>query len=168
MAMSETIATVTRHARRSAQFPDKATCSACGETNPCALVAKTHQSICYECQNKQEGKTGVEHHHIAGRANSEVTVSIPANDHRVLSDWQQEWPASTLRNPDGSPLLGAAAALRGWLDVLKLLIDRALGWIPVCLEVLDTALCEHIDPAWWRLPAFRGCCPIDYAIGGAL
>jgi hypothetical protein len=40
------------------------------------------------------------------------------------------WPRETLQNPDAGPLLIAAAALRGWLDVLVHIIKHTLGWIP--------------------------------------
>ena len=56
----------------------------------------------------------------------------------------------TLRNPDGSPLLRAAAALRGWLDLLWLIMVRAVGWIPVFLEQLDAHLRQRLGERWWE------------------
>ena len=63
---------------------------------------------------------------------------------------QKDWPESTLRNPDGSPLLRAAATLRGWLDVLYLIIDLAIGWIPPFLEWVDGKLVNLVSPQWWK------------------
>ena len=83
-------------------------------------------------------------------------MPIPANDHAVLTDRQHDWPAATLRNLDGSPLLVAAAALRGWLDVLRLLIERTVGWIPDALERLDDALRKHLGPGWWDAVGWEG------------
>src|SRR4051812_34101732 len=80
------------------------------------------------------------HDHWFGQHNDPLTSPIPANDHRVLSELQAQWPEKTLRNPDGSPLLRIAAGLRGWLDVLRLLIERVAGWIPAALEQLDELL----------------------------
>jgi len=76
---------------------------------------------------------------------------LPANDHSVVTlKHQVEWPRETLRNPDGSPLLQAAASIRGWLDVLKLVLERTVGGIPETLERLDAWLRERIGPRWWE------------------
>ena len=54
-----------------------------------------------------------------------------------------------MRNPDGSPLLRAAAFIRSWLDHLRLVVDRAIGWIPPFLEWLDERLGTTVGPLWW-------------------
>jgi hypothetical protein len=41
-------------------------------------------------------------HHIGGRANSDVTMPVPVNDHRDLTEDQRDWPTATLENRDGS------------------------------------------------------------------
>jgi hypothetical protein len=105
---------------------------------------------CYECQAKRQGRTLIEQHHPAGRNNDEFTVPIPANDHRILSDRQIDWPLDTLRNPNASPLRAAAATLRGWLDILAELIKRILGWVPEFLEDLDDFLLERLGSGWWE------------------
>jgi hypothetical protein len=61
---------------------------------------------------------------------------------------QHDWPTGTLRNPDGSQLLQAAAAVRGWMDILVLILERTIGWIPRFLEALDAWLCERLGPTW--------------------
>jgi len=63
---------------------------------------------------------------------------------------QRDWPEHTLRNPDGSPLLAAAAAIRGWLDVLWLVMQRTVGHIPVLLESLDEGLRTTYGDRWWE------------------
>lgn len=63
---------------------------------------------------------------------------------------QRDWPVRTLRNPHGSPLLAAAAAMRGWLDVLRLILERTVGYIPAFLEELDKKLCERLGNRWWE------------------
>jgi hypothetical protein len=105
---------------------------------------------CYEHALCRRGRPWVEGHHALGRHNDPQTVDAPANDHRVLSDLQLAWPRETLRNPDGSPLLRAAAAIRGWLDVLWLVMTRCVGWVPAFLEQLDAWLRERIGPRWWE------------------
>ena len=137
-----------RHARRQRTFGPDARCS-CGETDSRCLVETESGIRCYGCRTRDAGRSDTEQHHVAGRHNLGTTVPVPNNDHRILSDLQQDWPESTLRNPDGSPLLQAAAAIRGWLDVLVLILERAVGWIPRFLEALDAWLCTRIGGVWW-------------------
>jgi hypothetical protein len=60
------------------------------------------------------------------------------------------WDRDTLRDPDASPLLRAAAAIRAWMDILCLIIERTVGWVPACLESLDAYLREVLGPEWWE------------------
>jgi hypothetical protein len=122
----------------------------CTETDPFALTDTDPDIVCYEHQNNAAGRPVVEAQHVAGQHNSDVTVPMLGNDHRVADSYKQhDWPVATLRNPHGSPLLKAAATLRGWLDLLRVVIDRAMGWIPVFLEKLDAALTVLHGPQWW-------------------
>jgi hypothetical protein len=122
----------------------------CNETDPFALTGVDPEIVCYECQSEQRGRSIIEAHHLAGRHNDPATtVDLLGNDHRALNDLQCDWPRHVLRNPDGSPLLHAAAAVRGWLDVLALVLERAVGWVPEFLEWLDDALRTAIGPRWW-------------------
>ncbi len=116
-------------------------------------------TLCAGCHVQLQGKRPTERHHPAGRANDPVTVAIPANDHAILTDRQHDWPVDTWRNPDGSPLLKAAACLRGWLDVLRELLERTVGWIPAFLERLDEVLRQHVGPRWWEMLAMEGATP---------
>jgi hypothetical protein len=122
----------------------------CAETDPRALVGVNPNIVCYEHQHDAQSRAWLEEHHVAGRRNDPATVQIPGNDHRILSDLQQAWPRDTLRNPNTSPLLRAAAALRGFLDVLRLVIERTVGWIPALLEALDGWLRETVGESWWK------------------
>ena len=124
-------------------------CSDCGEKEPAALTGTAPDILCYEDRIRVDGKSAIEDHHFAGRNNDELTVSIPGNEHRILSDMQKDWPEKTLRNPNSSPLRKAAATIRGWLDILLLLIKRILGWIPPFLEALDDKLTDRIGEQWW-------------------
>jgi hypothetical protein len=74
---------------------------------------------------------------------------MPANDHSAASDPQLDWPLATLRNPDGSPLLRAAASVRAWLDVLRIIIERTAGEVPALLEALDAWLRQLVGERWW-------------------
>lgn len=137
-----------RHARRRRVLPVDARC-ACGETNVHCLIPTGDDVICYACRSMTAGRSRTEQHHVAGRHNLDTTVPVLNNDHRVLSDRQHDWPSRTLRNPDRSPLLQAAGAIRGWLDILALILERVVGWIPLFLETLDAWLCQRLGDAWW-------------------
>jgi hypothetical protein len=97
-----------------------------------------------------EGETTMELHHIAGKANCKITISIAANDHRAhLSEDQKNWPRETLRNTDSSPLLAAAACIRGFNDTLLYLAEQLLLWVAELLEGLNSYLTEKYGPSWW-------------------
>jgi hypothetical protein len=122
----------------------------CGEDGPEALVVRGKEVICVECGRKNKGKTIMDKHHIAGKASSPITISIPANDHRArLSVDQHDWPARTLENPDRSPLLKAAACIRGFIDTVQYLIEELLLWIADLLEKVDAYFDDHSGSKWW-------------------
>ncbi len=122
----------------------------CGEDRPEALITRVKPVTCFECERSNKGKRTTDKHHIAGKANSPITISVPANDHRVrLSVAQYDWPARTLENPDGSPLLKAAACIRGFTDIVHSLMEEFLRCIADLLEKLDVHLHERIGPKWW-------------------
>lgn len=119
----------------------------CGESRPEALLKKV---VCAECDRKAQGKTPFDDHHIGGKNNSAVIISVPANDHRAeLSTAQYDWPKRTLENPHRGPLVTAAASLRGFVDFIQYLIRKLLGWIPTFLEALDDCLVKLFGPQWW-------------------
>ena len=93
---------------------------------------------------------------MAGRANHSLTIPIPVNVHRsAFSKAQYEWPQRTLKNPDRSPLLAAAACIRGVIDTIKILLDELILWIATFLERLDDALTKHFGPRWWEQFGFE-------------
>ena len=126
-------------------------CYLCGESRPLALERNSHPRICTECKRKSQEKTPMDNHHPAGKANSPITITVPANDHRArLSEDQRDWPPETLQNPDGSPLLIAAACIRGFIDVVVYLMEQLLMWVAEMLEILNAHLVETFGPKWWR------------------
>jgi hypothetical protein len=90
-------------------------------------------------------------HHVFGEANDPTTtIPVSVNDHRAeLSAAQQDWPKRTLQNPEGSPLLAAAARVRGFVDMVIYLIEKGLLWIAQMLEALDEFLAEKLGSRWW-------------------
>jgi hypothetical protein len=123
---------------------------ACGETRPHALVPNRKPTICYHCERKQRGRTTADNHHFASEANSSVTIPVWVNDHRAeLSVMQYDWPKQTRENPNGSPLISAAACIRGFIDTILYLIEMGLRWIADMLETADAYLASKLGPQWW-------------------
>jgi hypothetical protein len=122
----------------------------CGETRPEALIPGSDPKVCAACDRRKKGKTTVDDHHVAGKANSPITVPTPVNDHRAeLSVAQEDWPQETLENREGSPLLAAAAGVRGCKDMVLYLMEKFMLWAAVMLEKLDAYLRERLGPKWW-------------------
>ena len=118
---------------------------ACGERRPKALIPKSDPIRCHECQRKKEGKTHMDNHHPAAKANNPTTTPVPVNDHRAeLSPAQDDWPKETLENPDGSPLLAFAGCVRGYADTAVYLIEKLLLPFATMLEVLDRYLVNTV------------------------
>jgi hypothetical protein len=123
---------------------------ACGENRPKALVSGRQPIMCAKCVRKKKGHTTMDNHHIAGEANSPVTIPVPVNDHRAeLNSAQEDWPKETRENPDGSPLLAAAGCIRGFIDYILYLIEKGLHWVADLLEKLDAHLVNKLGPQWW-------------------
>lgn len=122
----------------------------CKETDPCALTGTGPEIVCLEHRADEQGRSWIEDHHPAGQRNDAFTVPLPANDHGAISAWQSLWDRETLRNPDGSPLLRAAVWVRGWVEVMRAVIERGLDRIPGALERLDALLVEKLGARWWE------------------
>jgi len=126
-----------------------ARCS-CGEARPEALIAGRNPTICAACERAAKGRTTMDDHHFAGRANNPATIPVPVNDHHaILTVAQEEWPKSTLSNTEGSPLLAGAACLRGCIDTIHYLIEKGLLWLADMLEKLDEIQVKKLGPKWW-------------------
>ena len=125
-------------------------CTECGESRAEALVPRSRPRLCEECYRRRRGSKTTDAHHVAGKANSSIVIEVPANDHRAaLSVAQYEWPKATLGNPDGSPILRAAAALRGVADLLIELIVGLIVSAAAFLENLDQQLRNAHGDGWW-------------------
>jgi hypothetical protein len=142
------LATEQRRATAARRVGEKARCT-CGENRPEALIPNAKPVTCAACKRKIQGKTTMDNHHPAGKNNSPITIPIPINDHRAtLSVDQYDWQL-TLENRDGSPLLTAAACVRGFIDTTIYLIESLLHWTADLLERLDEVLIERLGPKWW-------------------
>jgi hypothetical protein len=122
----------------------------CGEARPEALIRERTRVICHECKRKEKGMKTKDDHHPFGQANSPITIPILLNDHSAeLTPAQQDWPPETLRNSNRSPLLAAAASVRGAVDTILFLIKQGLHWIAEMLEKLDSLLTQKWGEKWW-------------------
>lgn len=122
----------------------------CGEARPEALIRQKNRVICHKCKRKEKGMKTKDNHHFAGQANSPITVPVPVNDHCAeLTPGQQDWPKKTLENPNGSPVLAAAACVRGFVDTVVHLIEKGLHWVADMLEKLDAWLVQEMGETWW-------------------
>ena len=75
--------------------------------------------LCYEHLAEKQGRSPVEDHHLIGHHNDErLKMPFLGNLHRVMNDGQRDWPEKTLKNPQGSPALKAAACVRASCDWL--------------------------------------------------
>ena len=123
----------------------------CGEWRAAALVADRTPIVCHACLRAAHGKVDIDAHHVAGRANDPTTIPIPTNDHvAILTERQRDWPEETARNPDGDPLLRAAACVRGFFDSLLYLAERLLLTTAMALESASAFLTENVGRFWWR------------------
>jgi len=140
-----------RRAVNERQLGDDKTCVPCGENRPAALTRKSKPRCCHRCARRRRGQSTMDRHHPAGRANHPLTVNVPVNDHAaVLSEAQYGWPTTTLENPDGDPLLRAAACIRGFVNTVMYQIQEMLLWIAEFLERLSAFLVELWGRRWWR------------------
>ena len=151
---TDPIKAAARRSRSQRRVGQGAACTQCGESRPEALVSRSRPRLCQECYQRKQGMKTTHRHHPAGRANSPLTVEVPANKHRVLSEAQYEWPPRTLQNPDGAPLLTIAAALRGAADLIEELVVR---WIRSCAEMLEKldAWLRERHGKWWEGSPFE-------------
>lgn len=131
-------------------------CPDCGEGRAEMLVRGSRPKRCLKCYARHNNKKTTETHHVAGEANSPITMETPIMDHKTLSEGQLEWPPGVLSNADGSPLLAAAGYLCGAADFIEHLVVNGLRYIADFLQRLDTWLREHVNPIWWKSTDFDG------------
>lgn len=125
---------------------------ACGETRPEALISDSSPMTCAECRRRQKGQSVMDRHHVAGQTNHDLTIPVPVNDHRsFLTEAMYDWPKQTRENPTGSPLLAAAACIRGFSDTVIYLIQELICWIADLLETLHEQLICEFGEEYWRI-----------------
>ena len=141
------IARAGRRERKSRKLGPDAAC-ACGWTRPDALQRDGARISCYECACARHSQPPVEQHHVIGRAADPVTVGVPGNMHRLLSESQREWPEAIRHNTSRDPLLWLAGAALSLHDQLTLWVAM-LAEIATWLTRLGEALGRHHGDRWW-------------------
>ena len=144
------IASFEREIRAARRVGRNAKCQ-CGEDRPLALIPGSDPTICAACKRAKNGKSPLDKHHPAGKANNPTTTPIPVNDHQAnLSPKQYEWPDKTWKNPTGSPLLAGAACMRGYCETDSYLVASLLIPKAEMLEALDAFLLKRLGTNWWK------------------
>ena len=139
-----------RRARAQRRVGEGARCH-CGESRPEALIAGSKPMRCAECQRKAEGRPVTDDHHDAGRGNSPLTIPVPVNDHRAeLSVMQMDWGKTMRENPEGDPLIAAAALLRGSADITAYLQEHRIDVAIALLEMVAESNRQRLGSKWWR------------------
>jgi hypothetical protein len=70
-----------------------------------------------------------------------------------------DWPKETRENPDGSPLLAAAASIRGFVDTIVYLLENLLLRHAEILEKIDAYFVGHSGRKWWLKTDLKGFAP---------
>ena len=116
--MGKALNRAVRHKRRKRKIMPDARCSRCGCPIWLALEQQGEETLCYECARAAEGRLEDEGHHLIGwELEPTVTATLPGNAHRVVSDFQLDWPEEVRTNPTRDPLLIAGAVILAIWDV---------------------------------------------------
>ncbi len=151
---TDPIKTGARRAKTQRRVGQGASCTDCGREE--MLVRRSRPKRCLRCYALKNRKKTTETNHVAGEANSPITIEVPITAHRTLSEAQYEWPPGVLSNADGSPLLAAAGFLCGAADCIEHLVVNGLRYVAEFLRKLDAWLREHMNPSWWKGTDFDG------------
>ena len=138
-----------------------AECESCGYDDPLVLDRLGDGSVilCRRCRLAKCGRSTIEAHHLAGRANHPKTISVDANGHARLTALQVGgWPRPTLRNPHRDPLLKSAALMRALHDLhaIGLLEDHLDDIMPLMreaaeqIESIGSYLAAALGATWHR------------------
>ena len=133
--------------RKEYRIGKNAKCKYCSETDLRALDKIDDITLCRNCRLAKTGKSVIEQHHLSGRNNDDFLVALPANEHAILSDYQEDWPEETMKNPNKDSLLHIAAWLRANSDFCEHAIERGRS-LADFLEKLSRALVKKFGSNW--------------------
>jgi hypothetical protein len=98
----------------------------CGENRPAAM---TERGCCHECAARADNRPVIENHHVLGRRQSDISLDLPLNWHRVLHAPEKRRDKVLLR-PGDNPLHQIAAAIMRGVDIARAFADygEAHAW----------------------------------------
>jgi hypothetical protein len=146
--MAEASTAAFRAANQEARVPEGAQCLDCGTTTRALLKAVESGWRCYECGNRAHGRSATELHHVLSRAVSDVTIEVPGNMHRQLSEQQRAIPKEVSEAAPRDPLsfvLMVLYAIHGFALVMVNFLDAAIAWLQKHLAWLI----ETGGPEWY-------------------
>jgi hypothetical protein len=159
MAEQDPLRTWIREQRAQRAVGADAICATCDECRSFALIRRRNPAICFRCDRIGRGLPPYEFNHVFGENNSDATLRRPINDHRaVLSVAQYGWPRKVRENPEGSPVIAAAAMRLGSRDEISYILTRDTSG--EFLLDLDTFLRERLGPRWWEGTALEKYAPL--------
>lgn len=141
--MAEAANAAIRDAARKRRIPDGARCARCGFGDAVALEAWGDKWRCYQCSNEARGRPTEEAHHILPRKVSPVTVNVPVNLHRILSEQQLTIPKEIRDAAPHHPLafvVTLLCAVRDFGLAIVGFLGAAIQWLLRLMEWLDTKL----------------------------
>lgn len=141
--MAEASNAAIRDAARKRKIPEGATCGECGFADARALEPCGEDWQCYECAQKARGKATSEGHHVLTRKVSPVTVDVPGNLHRILSEQQLTIPKVIRDAAPHDPLafvVRLLGAIRDFFNAVAEFLGRAIDWLLRLKEWLDAKL----------------------------
>lgn len=131
-----------------------AKCASCGEERPEALIENSDPLTCVACMREANGQSDHDGHHVAGKANDDLIVLLPVNDHRsILTPAMYDWPRETRENPEHAPLLVVAGRIRGFCDMHAYLMEKILLPSAELLEALHSLLTKTCGGKYWLKPS---------------
>lgn len=156
--MAEALDAALRKSRRARKAPQGVRCGTCGIRNPAVLHRDGAAWHCYECATVQHGNGPTEAHHILGKAIHPMTVDVPANLHRILSEEQLNIPEKLRSRSPHNPLVWIIRLLCAIRDFGKAIVDllsTCVQWLTRLLTALEARFGEHWTDALGLPPLFE-------------
>ena len=145
--MAQALDKAVRQARRKSRTPADARCVDCGFDNPIVLQRDGKQWRCYECAKIRRGQRPDEAHHILGKDVHPMTVELPADLHRIVSEAQLDLPEEIRGRPASNPLvwiIRLLCAIRDFGQAIIAFLTRSVNWLARLLAWLEA----HVGANW--------------------
>jgi hypothetical protein len=147
--MAEAANAVVRATSRRRRVPVEAQCTICGCNDPRVLQQDGKDWLCYECANCARGRPTEEAHHVLPKSvDPTVTVTVPGNMHRVLSELQRELPKAVREVAPRDPLAWVITVLSAVHDFAQTAVHymgAAIAWL---LRLWEALKAQH-GRDWW-------------------